>query len=79
MTTTESVNPTSTLQTAVVVTQVNSISLSTAETYTFQGKVNGVNTVPISVTPTSPNYPGVVLYQDNVTFSDFVGYSMKFA
>ena len=78
MTTTESVNPTSSLQTAVVVSQVNSVSLSTAETYTFQGKVNGVNTVPISVTPTSTNYPGVTLYQDNVTFSDFVGYSMKF-
>jgi hypothetical protein len=77
MTTTESTNPTSSLQTAVVVNQVNSISLSTAETYTFQGKVNGVNTVPVTVTPTSTTYPGVALYQDNVTFSDFVGYSMK--
>jgi hypothetical protein len=71
------VGGTSTMQTAVVVNQVNSATISTAETYTFTGKVNGVNTVPLTITPTSPNYPSITLYQDNVNFSDFIGYSVS--
>lgn len=68
------------LTTAVVVNQLDTVGVSTAENYTFQGNFNGITTPLLA---TAPNQTGLDLtidaYQDTVAVGDWPAYSLCFA
>jgi len=68
------------LTSAVVVNQLDTVPVSTAETYGFQSNVNGITTEAIT---TSPSQTGqnvnVTIYQDTSNFGDWPSYNLSFA
>ena len=68
------------LTSAVVVNQLDTVGVSTVETYTFQGIINGITTETLTTTPaqTGKNVT-VQIYQDTVSIGDWPAYSLQFS
>jgi hypothetical protein len=68
------------LTTAVVVGQLDSVGVSTEETYAFQGIVNGITTSQVSTNPAQTGQDLTIqLYQDSVSVGDWPAYSVSVA
>lgn len=69
------------LSSAVVVNPRDTVSVSTIETYSFRCIVNGITSEAVVTTPADVDRAQlpVIIYQDDVNFGDWAGYSLRFA
>ncbi|MCY1649202.1 hypothetical protein OVA11_19710 [Caulobacter sp. SL161] len=66
------------LTSAVVVSQLDSVAVSTEESYSFQANVNGITTSQVATNPAQTGQDlTITIFQDNVPVGDWAAYSVS--